>query len=201
MGGGETIRGTRKTRAAILEAAQEIGALEGWKAVTMRQIAARAGCSAMAAYRHFSSRDALFGALAEDGFQALGNAMRAAGSNARTGVATRAVARAYLAFALQVPSTYELLYGLQADVTNQHTAWPGGMAIGEVVAKAVASDTGVDVVPMSDEVLMLWAGVHGLIALSTGTQLKLDRGRLGRLVDGMVANSVNAILENAHAKP
>ncbi len=102
---------------------------------------------------------------------------------------------------MEMPSTYELLYGSHADTTNHPTAWPGGMAIGDVVATALASDIGVDVAPMSDEVLMLWAGVHGLIALSTGPQLKLDRGRLGRLVDGMVANSVNAMLETAHAKP
>ena len=43
---------------------------------------------------------------------------------------------------------------------------------------------------MADEVLMLWAGVHGLLNLSAGPQLPLARRALLRLTDQMVSRAI-----------
>jgi AcrR family transcriptional regulator len=178
------------TRQAILQAADEIGAEHGWKTATMREIAKRAGCSPMAAYRHFPSRDALLGELAEQHFARLAERMGRATARARPRRATAAAVRAYVGFALEEPAAYALLYGASPEQPDPAEPRPGGLAIGTVVAAAITRDTGRECTPLADEVLMLWAGVHGLLTLSAGPQLPLARRALLRLTDQMVSRAI-----------
>lgn len=62
------------TAARIASAALAILIDEGADAVTMRRVAAGAGVSAMATYRHFPSREALLHTVADDAFAELGRA-------------------------------------------------------------------------------------------------------------------------------
>lgn len=57
----------------LAAAALAIVTEEGTEAVTMRRVAAAAGVSAMASYRHFPNRAALLAAAADAGFAALGS--------------------------------------------------------------------------------------------------------------------------------
>ena len=59
-----------------------------------------------------------------------------------------------------------------------------------MVATAITRDTGRECTVLADEVLMLWAGVHGLLTLSAGPQLPLARRALLRLTDQMVSLAV-----------
>ena len=156
----------------------------------MREIAKRAGCSPMAAYRHFASRDALLGELAEQHFARLAERMRRASARARPGGATAAVARAYVGFALEQPAAYALLYDASPEQPDPAEPRPGGMAIGAAVAAAISRDTDRECTPLADEVLVLWAGVHGLLTLSVGPQLPLARRDLLRLTDQMVSGAI-----------
>ncbi len=52
-------------RAAILEAAKQLFAREGFNGVSMDQIAAEAGVSKLTVYSHFGDKDALFGAAVQ----------------------------------------------------------------------------------------------------------------------------------------
>jgi AcrR family transcriptional regulator len=177
----------RDTRYAILQAADEIGVEHGWKSATMREIAKRAGCSTMAAYRHFPSRDALLGELAEQYFARLAERMGRAVARARPRRATAAAVRAYVGFALERPAAYALLYGSSPEQPHPAEPRPGGMAIGATVAAAITRDTDRECTAMADEVLILWAGVHGLLTLAAGPQLPLARRALLRLTDQMVS--------------
>jgi AcrR family transcriptional regulator len=178
------------TRHAILRAADEIGAERGWKSATMREIAKRAGCSPMAAYRHFPSRDALLGELAERHFARLAERMGRATARARPGRATVAAVHAYVGFALEEPSAYALLYGSSPEQPRHGEPRAGGWAVGAAVAAAMTRDTGRECAGSSDEVLMLWAGVHGLVTLSASPQLPLTRRALLRLTDRMVGLAI-----------
>jgi AcrR family transcriptional regulator len=55
-------------RERIREAARELFAREGFESVSMRRIGAKAGCSAMAMYRHFENKEALLVSLCEETF-------------------------------------------------------------------------------------------------------------------------------------
>ncbi|MBP7656876.1 MAG: helix-turn-helix transcriptional regulator, partial [Pseudoxanthomonas sp.] len=52
-------------RAAILEAAKQLFAREGFNGVSMDQIAAEAGVSKLTVYSHFGDKDALFAAAVQ----------------------------------------------------------------------------------------------------------------------------------------
>lgn len=51
-------------------------------------------------------------------------------------------------------------------------------------------DTGRECTALADEVLMLWAGVHGLLTLAAGPQLPLARRALLRLTDQMAGRAI-----------
>jgi len=55
-------------RRALLDAALELLAREGASALTLREVARRAGVTHAAPYRHFTDKQALLAAVAEEGF-------------------------------------------------------------------------------------------------------------------------------------
>lgn len=90
-------------RPALLRAAGKILEKEGVGALSLREAARRAGVSHNAPYRHFPDREALLAALAAEGFQLLGEAMRD-----RAG---KEMGEAYVRFALDHPQRFRLMFG------------------------------------------------------------------------------------------
>src|SRR6478752_1849039 len=72
-------------REALIEAGLVLIAEKGVRALTLREIGARAGVSRMAAYRHFKNKEDLLLAISEAGFVRFGdkleNARRTAPAN------------------------------------------------------------------------------------------------------------------------
>ena len=61
-----------ETRRAILDAALELFVADGYAQVSIRNVAAKVEYSPGAIYSYFPSKDAIFFALAEEGFRLLG---------------------------------------------------------------------------------------------------------------------------------
>jgi AcrR family transcriptional regulator len=76
---------------------------EGAAALSLRDLARRAGVSHNAPYRHFPDRESLLAALAADGFEKLGQAMRGPGG--------KEMGEAYVRFALEHPQLFRLMFG------------------------------------------------------------------------------------------
>jgi len=55
-------------RDSIIETARKLFVEEGYQSVSMRRIGQQAGCSPMAVYRHFSSKQELFLSICEESF-------------------------------------------------------------------------------------------------------------------------------------
>jgi AcrR family transcriptional regulator len=103
-------------RRALLDASLTILRERGPDALTLRGVARAAGVSPTAPYRHFADRAALVAGVAEDGFRRLFARMRQAvaappapGETARAGL--QRLALAYLAFALEHPAEYRIMFG------------------------------------------------------------------------------------------
>jgi AcrR family transcriptional regulator len=90
-------------RPALLRAAGKLLENDGPEALSLRELARRAGVSHNAPYRHFAGREALLAALAADGFRLLGEAL------ART--SGRAMGEAYVGFALEHAQLFRLMFG------------------------------------------------------------------------------------------
>lgn len=83
----------------------------GSATLSLRDLAARAGVSKTAPYRHFPDRDSLLTALMDHGWKDLHDATARAQDAASDPLAgLRAMGRAYLAFALARPGMYRLLF-------------------------------------------------------------------------------------------
>ena len=65
------------TRRALLDAAAELLDLGGRRAVTVRAVGARSGVTRGAPYRHFADKDSLLAAVAAQGWERMGDQVRA----------------------------------------------------------------------------------------------------------------------------
>ena len=90
-------------REAVLQTAGKLLEKEGLAALSLREVARRAGVSHNAPYRHFPDRESLLGALAAEGFEMLGAALQ---SRPR-----REMGEAYVEFALAHPERFRLMFG------------------------------------------------------------------------------------------
>ncbi|MFK7929350.1 MAG: TetR/AcrR family transcriptional regulator [Myxococcota bacterium] len=180
-------------RTELCSAALKLLAERGEAGVTMRAVAGEVGCGVATPYRYFSDKEALFTAVRVRGFHRFADRIEAA----LAGVAdpldrVRAVGKAYLAFAVDEPQAFRVMWAVP------HTERP------PVLADAVERGWDLCLAEVSgavhqgllhgDPVLianLLWVGVHGLASLQQAG--KLTRGRSANsLADPVVDATLRA---------
>ena len=94
-------------RASILDASRALMNEGGLGALSMREVARRAGVSHQAPYHYFADREAILAELAGDGFDQLYDYMVSALGHARPnrGSRAKALGEAYVRFALNHPKS------------------------------------------------------------------------------------------------
>lgn len=132
---------------------------EEWADLSLRQVARRAGVSAMAPYRHFEDKAAMLAAVAEHGFDLLREELERADGDRSDQEALVAQGEAYVAFARGHPALFRLMFSGQR-------ARPTGGQLGEP-AYAVLARRAASLSPSGDAVAATgcWALVHGLATL------------------------------------
>lgn len=104
-------------RAALLARAEETLKEKGPAALSLRELARDLGVSHAAPSRHFKDKQALLDALAEAGFDRLGEALAASQETADESFADRlgALARAYVGFATANAELLDLMFSIKHD--------------------------------------------------------------------------------------
>jgi len=164
-------------RGRILAAAERLFANDGYRAVTMRAIAAELGCSAMTPYRYFGGKDEIFALVRASAFARFADAQTAAIRRvADPSERLVALAVAYVRFALGEPDAYRIMFELHRDPAADHAelvhqgerAWtPLHEAVaGAIEAGVLSGDP--DVVAH-----VFWSAVHGLVTLHLAGKLTL----------------------------
>jgi AcrR family transcriptional regulator len=177
-------------RAALIDVAVEQAREGGAPAVVLRDAARRVGVSHNAAYRHFSDREELLGAVAEHGARLLEDRMREGLDAVRTrDRAARArrrleeVGRAYVHFALAEPGLFVSVFG---QAKPPELAGPY-LLLNQVLDELV--DAGVvppERRPGAD--VTCWAAVHGFAMLCLQGPLQaLPAPERERELDGLLA--------------
>ncbi|WP_189093251.1 TetR/AcrR family transcriptional regulator [Deinococcus ruber] len=166
-----------RLRQDILAAAADLLDRGGEAAVTLREIALTVGISAPSIYAHFTDREAVVAALVSETFDLMESDLRAAMEQAGPDPVTRlrALAAAYLDFAVRWPQRYRVLFGglwsdrtVQPNVVANSTSRMGHSAFGvllEAVDACQRAGAASDTDPFSDAA-GLWAALHGLAQLS-----------------------------------
>jgi AcrR family transcriptional regulator len=97
-------------RSALLDAASAILAEEGPDGLTVRRIAARAGCSTMLVYSRLGGKQGIVEALYVEGFERLSAEMRASRVTNDPIADLRRSGRHYRKFALENPTYYAVMF-------------------------------------------------------------------------------------------
>lgn len=158
-------------RAAILSAARARFAEEGVAAVSMRRIAADAGCSATAIYLHFRDREALIEALSLEDFLLLAHRLAPLAKVSDPLERLGRMAEAYGRFALEKPHAYQFLFMTRKAAVQEAESLARSrpeenayLLLRETIRQAIkdkrlkAGDA--DLVAQT-----LLAGIHGVVAL------------------------------------
>jgi AcrR family transcriptional regulator len=182
----------------IVAAARVIAEREGWGAVTIRRLADEIEYSQPVLYSHFENRDAIVAAVAVEGFQEITGALRQAASRS-TGRrnALKAVAVAYLAFALSHPALYEAMFILPTNLRFAEAETRPELRAGFEALAAVVAPFCVDV-PLVAETF--WAALHGLAELERSGRIRLSARdeRITRLVQAIVASGNSTPARGSH---
>ncbi|MEU6143646.1 TetR/AcrR family transcriptional regulator [Streptomyces sp. NPDC047081] len=164
-------------RARLVDVGVELVAREGVQALTLREIARRAGVSHGAPRRHFPTHLELLSAIARRGFAELGEratAATAAGDTAPPREQLTTLAEVYLRFALDNPGMYELMF--RHDLLEsghlglRDTSLP---LFGRLVELVTLTRPDVDARLVAGA---LWANLHGIAQLWGWGSLQLATG-------------------------
>ena len=163
-------------RAALLEQAERTVDERGAQAVSLRAIAREIGVSHAAPRRHFADRQALLDALAEEGFDRLGEELRRAVERADSSFGARlhALSQAYITFAAHHAALLELMFaGKQragADRVQERADRAFATALA-VIAEAQSSGE----LPAGDSgriAIVAFATLQGLAAMANGAMIE-----------------------------
>lgn len=151
-------------RRALLSAAAEEIAANGVAALSLRELARRAGVSHAAPAHHFKDKRGVFTALAAEGF-ALLHAMTTRVLVAEVDDALVRAGECYVEFALEHPAHFTVMFDAalldysDPDLTRERdTAFDN-------LYQAVRRTTGADEPELTMQVVAAWTVVHGMASL------------------------------------
>jgi len=176
---------------ALIEAGIEVLAKEGVGALSLRQVARKAGVSHAAPYAHFADKQALIAAISIEGYRTLydklaGVVQQYDGDPMRQLVE---IAWAYTDFALTDTDHFKITF---SGVLEKEKDYPAFVEISKksfnLVVEIVAACQEKDILPDGPSDLIavsLWGMLHGLVSLVLEGQVShtiLDRVTLRELV-------------------
>jgi len=157
-------------RRALLSASSTLLEEEGIGALSLREVARKAGVSHNAPYYHFRDRGSLLAALAEEGFAELAREMsdaRAAAPNARARL--EACGQAYVRFALRSPARFKMMFRPELAAPSEEAAVAKSSTPAlDTLTAAIIEAQAAGLAPAGDPkplVLTSWCAVHGLASL------------------------------------
>ncbi|MGW7822369.1 TetR/AcrR family transcriptional regulator [Streptomyces puniciscabiei] len=175
-------------RERLVDAGVELLEAEGLQALTLREIARRAGVSHGAPRRYFPTHLELLSAIARRGFAGLAERVRATLARGPAGPRTQvaALARTYLEFALDNPGMYELMFRHDLLESGHLGLRETSLPLFRVFAGLVG-----EVLPGADARRVtgaLWANLHGIAQLWRWRSLQLAVGDedFGPLLDAVL---------------
>lgn len=165
-------------RARLVAVGVDLVTKEGIQALTLREIARRAGVSHGAPRRYFPTHLALLSAIAREGFADLAQQITRAADDHQADPRAQlmALGRCYLDFALNHRGMFELMFRHDLLESNQlglrETSLPLFRLLVDLVARALPGDGTEPAVRAG----ALWANLHGMVQLWAWGSLPLATG-------------------------
>ncbi|OWA10976.1 TetR family transcriptional regulator [Streptomyces sp. CS227] len=145
-------------RRAVLAAAEEVIRAEGPQALSLRDLARRAGVSHAAPAHHFKDRTGLLTAFAAEGWTLFAAALQAAPDLRERGVA-------YVRFAHEYPAHFQVMFQPALLRTEDPALRAATAAAGEALRAGVAGAPGADATQPRLAGVAAWSLAHGFASL------------------------------------
>jgi AcrR family transcriptional regulator len=179
-------RERQATRQSILQAALEIASEEGWESVTMRHLAERIEYSPSAIYKYFADKETILLELLRQGFQQQLAALEHISAQAQSPSARLLqTASAYWDFAWHNPTLYQLMFDLQGTLHEVEEAKALFLAVREAIEEWSQAQ-GIRMADPDAAVDILWATMHGMVALTMTQHIYGGRNRAKELLSQAV---------------
>ena len=185
-------------RRALIETAVKTIAQHGFDALSLRELAARAGVSPGAPYHHFSNRTELLASIAEEGFARLEAQLIAARDAAPDNASARleALGLAYVTFAVSSLGYFRVMF--HGDLKSPSPTEAGSRTF-HILRDAVVACQQAGQAPKGDVtrlVLLAWSAVHGFATLWVDRALpfeSLDPERLAPEIARLITQMFTAL--------
>lgn len=151
---------------SLLAAVDETATRFGLEAVTLRGCAKLVGVSPSAAFRHYADKRTLLTAFATRALDQLTESMACAARDAEPDQAFAAVGLAYIAFAIEKPAYFRVMWREEAIYTaDPDYAAAAARMSARLQAGFADSLSDADPHSLSTQELLAWSSVHGLACL------------------------------------
>lgn len=195
-------------RRTLLDASAALLEAEGLGALSLREVARKAGVSHNAPYYHFKDCGSLLAALAEEGFAQLARQMaeaRQAAPNPRARV--EACGLAYVRFAVGSPARFKMMFRPELAAPSEEAAVARSSTPAlDTLMGAIVEAQAAGLAPAGDPrplVLTCWSAVHGLASLWLDGPLALAHRTFGTSPEklaAMVSATLAELMRTAAAR-
>ncbi|HZZ06367.1 TetR/AcrR family transcriptional regulator [Paraburkholderia sp.] len=165
-------------RETMRRVAENAFATRGAQGVTMRELAKELGCSAMTPYRYFRDKDEILAMVRAAAFNRFAARLEAVAKE--TSATDRsAISDAYVAFALDEPHAYRLMF----DLNQQEGAYPELTAASQRAWRMLGAHfeqlVAAGILEGDPQLIgyAYWASLHGFTMLALANQLPLPQAQ------------------------
>lgn len=190
-------------RQRLCDLALKAFAEQGVEGMSLRGLAAAAGCSRTTPYRYFKNKADILAAVRQSEFQRMADQTeRVARSESDPDKRLVALARAYLNFAMERPDAYRVMYSVNQKDEQRYpelvrqikrTQQPMVNAVHEAIEMGSVHGDPMNIVHL------LWAGLHGIISLYLSDKLHMGRN-IEELAEVMIRSLSRAIASTPSAQ-
>ncbi len=194
----------KQFRQQLCDLALKAFAEHGMEGISLRGLAAAAGCSRTTPYRYFKNKAEILAAVRQSEFRRMADAIElVAQREINPDKRLSALAQSYIQFALERPDAYRVMYGVNQRDEQQYpelvkqikrTQQPLATAVEEAVETGVIHGDPVNIVHV------LWAGLHGLISLHLSDKLHMGRS-IDELAEVMLRSLTRAVATKPSTQP
>lgn len=156
------------TKERLLAEARDLYLEVGPAEFSLREVARRAKVTAAAVYRHYDGKDALLGAVCEEGFRVFASYLMASLGKPKPIERMRAMGAQYLRFASERPRDYRVIF-MSDPLVGHHPPTPESPDPAfQFLVDRVRECIDAKVFKRADALevaVTIWAHVHGLVSL------------------------------------
>ncbi len=188
-------------RQELIDTAIATVAEKGVSRLSLREVARRVGVSHAASYRHFSDKEALLAAVAEEGFLGLTQALETAIQTVRDPLdrlETSGVA--YVRYAIDRPHHYRIMFGSHQRHRDRYPALQtASQQSFQVLVDLVVAGQNAGLIRSGDAKKLAWVAwslVHGLAMLAIDGQLPIVETEDPEAIARFVTHTLTIGLQN-----